>query len=41
MYAVKKGHVEIVKRLIRCEHMDWTIKNRVSLAVEQCGTFQW
>ena len=30
MYAVKKGHVEVVKCLMKCTDLDLWIKNRVS-----------
>ncbi len=30
MYAVKHGHVEVVKRLVECEYLDCNVKNRVS-----------
>ena len=38
MYAVKKGHVEVVKRLMKCTDLDVTIKNRVSLIQQSLGT---
>ena len=31
MYAVKKGHVEVVKCLMKCTDLDLWIKNRVCL----------
>ena len=30
MYAVKGGHVKIVKRLMECDYLDCNVKNRVS-----------
>ena len=33
MYAVKGGHVEIVKHLMECDYLDCNVKTRVSLFI--------
>ena len=37
MYAVKGGHVDIVKELLKHEFVDCKLENKVSLRVEAFG----